>query len=403
MKKRGMSLLLAVVMAFTLLPAASAFAAAEGAAKASGDCVFSVSQTEAKAGGTVTVEVRVKNNPGILGATLKLTWDDRLTLTRKAQCGAAFEALDLTAPKKLSSPYNLVWYAQDLEPEDIKDGVIATLEFTVSPQAKAGEQLAVGVSFQYGDIVDGNKQYLSPRTEDGYVSVTEGEASGGCAICVSQTSAMPGDTVLVNVTVKNNPGILGATLKLTWDDGLTLTKKAQCGAAFEALDLTAQKKLSSPYNLVWYAQDLAPEDIKDGVIATLEFAVSPQAKAGEQLAVGVSYDPEDLIDRQRGTVGCRVLDGGVFVSDKSVAASAVEKDGTVTVSISSGTAIPGAAVYLAEYSAQGRLLGCAVRTADLLAGENTVVFKTAEAGAIHKVFITDGAHKPLCAAVVAEQ
>lgn len=163
--KRVFALLLAFVM---LLPssAVSALAANDG-----GECVIGVKDASAMPGGTVSVDITVKNNPGIQGAMLLVSWDEGLTLTKKAQNGAAFEALGLTAPAKLSSPYNLVWYAQDLEPEDIKDGVIATLEFKVSPQAKDGDRLTVSVTSEYGDIVDCNKQSLSPRTENGTVSV----------------------------------------------------------------------------------------------------------------------------------------------------------------------------------------------------------------------------------------
>lgn len=42
-------------------------------------------------------------------------------------------------------------------------------------------------------------------------------------IAIEEVNAFPGDTVEVAVTIKNNPGILGAFLKLEYDEGLTLS------------------------------------------------------------------------------------------------------------------------------------------------------------------------------------
>ena len=48
-------------------------------------------------------------------------------------------------------------------------------------------------------------------------SVFAEEEAPVCEIIVDSVSAAPGTMVDVNISVKNNPGILGATFNITWD------------------------------------------------------------------------------------------------------------------------------------------------------------------------------------------
>lgn len=119
--------------------------------------VVSVEQVSAAPGESVEVNISIENNPGILGATFTLTYDEQLTLTN-AQAGDAFGALSMTKPGKFTSPCNFVWDGQELEEEDIKDGVILTLTFQVSDEAQAGENLIVDISYRTNGVVDKNLQ-----------------------------------------------------------------------------------------------------------------------------------------------------------------------------------------------------------------------------------------------------
>ena len=99
-------------------------------------------------------------------------------------------------------------------------------------------------------------------------------------IIVDTVEAVPGSEVTVNVSIKNNPGILGATLTLSFGDGVTLTKATSGdNNAFSAMVLTKPGKLVSPCNFVWDGQELTAEDIKDGSLLALTFQVSEEAKS----------------------------------------------------------------------------------------------------------------------------
>ena len=47
-------------------------------------------------------------------------------------------------------------------------------------------------------------------------------AAGNPAITISSVTDTPGSTVNVELKIKDNPGILGAELAITFDEGLTL-------------------------------------------------------------------------------------------------------------------------------------------------------------------------------------
>ena len=81
-------------------------------------------------------------------------------------------------------------------------------------------------------------------------------ATGKTAIIsVEGKNAIPGSTVSVNVSIKDNPGILGSVLRVEYDSKLTLTD-AKSGEAFSTLVMTKPGKFGSPSKFVWDGQDL---------------------------------------------------------------------------------------------------------------------------------------------------
>ena len=117
---------------------------------------------------------------------------------------------------------------------------------------------------------------------------TTGLASGtdhsGFVVTVETASASAGDSVNVGITVEDNPGVLGMTLSITFDEGLTLAD-AKSGSAFTGLSMTKPGHYSSPCRFVWDGQELDPDEIKDGVILTLTFRVAPDAEVGKVYAI----------------------------------------------------------------------------------------------------------------------
>lgn len=177
--KKLISLLIAIVLIITSVPfgAISTFAAETDKA------IVTIDSVSKKTGSTVDVNVNIKNNPGIFGATITLIYDEGLTLIR-ATSGDAFEGLYFSKSKNLSSPCKFYWDTSDLLPEDIKDGVILTLSFKIADDATPGEK-AVNISYDEGDIIDSDFNPIDLDIINGTVNVT---------------NYIPGDT--------NNDGII---------------------------------------------------------------------------------------------------------------------------------------------------------------------------------------------------
>ena len=118
-------------------------------------------------------------------------------------------------------------------------------------------------------------------------------AENATTLTVENVYADPGSRVTVNVDISGNPGVLGATLTATWDDGLTLVGSSN-GAAFSELTYLAPSRYTSGCNFVWYGSSL--KNITDGTVLSLDFVVSETAKSGDNYCVNISYDERDVLD-----------------------------------------------------------------------------------------------------------
>ena len=145
------------------------------------------------------------------------------------------------------------------------------------------------------------------------LSVFATEDTDVCTVRVENVEGTPGSTVKMSVVIENNPGILGATLKLSWDSGLTLTD-VKCGNAFNMLTFTKPKNLKSGCIFTWYGEALYDDEIADGSILDLTFAVDPAAEFGTSYGVSVSYVSGDFFDKDLNLVDPEVVNGGIDIT-----------------------------------------------------------------------------------------
>jgi len=132
---------------------------------------FVVGSVTVKAGQRlVEVPVEVVNNPGILGMTLKIEYDDKVLTLVGADIGDALDMLTSQAPKKYKNGCNFVWYGEAIQERDIKDGDILILEFEVASDAKNGEY-PVTVTYSDGDIINNDLESLTLDIIAGKVTV----------------------------------------------------------------------------------------------------------------------------------------------------------------------------------------------------------------------------------------
>lgn len=134
---------------------------------------ISVSAVPACAGQTVEVTVSLENNPGVLGALLKLDYNENLIL-ESVETGDAFSTLSYTAPGTLSNPCGFGW--DGIDAADTNNGIILKLTFKVSADAKVGDSYEINVSYDEGSIFDGEMKALDFAVTNGSVEIIDYKA-----------------------------------------------------------------------------------------------------------------------------------------------------------------------------------------------------------------------------------
>lgn len=124
-----------------------------------------------KGTGEVSLNIRVINNPGIMGAVLKVSVDDTVLSFKKA-AKTAYPGLTLTSPgpKATASPYTFMLDALELAKEDKKDGTLFTITFKIKDAAATGKY-DVKLSYDNGAIFDENYKYSKVYLENGSITI----------------------------------------------------------------------------------------------------------------------------------------------------------------------------------------------------------------------------------------
>lgn len=126
-------------------------------------------------------------------------------------------------------------------------------------------------------------------------------------ITIAQVTAGEEETIDLPVTISNNTGICGATISVSYAEGLTLTA-VQAGTAFKGLVLTKPGNLSvSPVKLLWDGVDA---DQSNGEIVILTFRKPEQAGVYE---VSAGYVSGDVIDGDLNPVELNIISGSITV------------------------------------------------------------------------------------------
>ena len=124
----------------------------------------------------VTVEVDVKDNPGILGMILQIEYDEDAMTLIEAENGEAIDSvLTMTTSKELKSGAKFVWDGLEIAPSQIEDGTVLKLEFRLSDDAIYGKRYPLTLKYTSGDITDSNFASVNPLINQGFVEINQEE------------------------------------------------------------------------------------------------------------------------------------------------------------------------------------------------------------------------------------
>lgn len=131
---------------------------------------FTVSAINAKAGKTVTVDVKIENNPGITALSLKIDYpEDVLTLTN-VEYKNLFSS-KATGSKSMTSPFTVSWFSANSE-DETANGTLATLTFIVKENANTGTY-PITVSYDAENVFDSAFDNVEFAVDNGSVTVID--------------------------------------------------------------------------------------------------------------------------------------------------------------------------------------------------------------------------------------
>lgn len=232
-------------------------------------------------------------------------WLDSLTDEQLAELDIAFDA----AVEEGYQGTKEEWVSREVVAHrDSRGNVVVVLpdggEFTIPDDKGGGNGSSLGGPAE-GDAGETAKQ--DPSEDEGKSPV-----AGMPTLTVDSVVVQEGtDEVSVPVRVEGNPGLLGLTLSVSYDESALKLVGAENGDAFDGvLTMTRSKNLTSGCLFTWDGIDLASEDIKDGEILVLRFELRKGAKGLHAVAVRMSGN---AFDRDLKETGISIEDGSVVV------------------------------------------------------------------------------------------
>ncbi|MBR0195011.1 MAG: InlB B-repeat-containing protein [Paludibacteraceae bacterium] len=161
--RRILSVLLTLVMVVALIPT-SVIAADVGTP------TIQIESKTASPGGTVDVQIRLKDNPGIAAVAVDVAYDSSILTLQNLTYGPDFAA-DGEAPETYKSPLRLVWSSLS---NVTSDAVFATLTFLVKESAVAGTKTEISLSYIEGDVINIDEEDVTFEVQNGGIEVVNG-------------------------------------------------------------------------------------------------------------------------------------------------------------------------------------------------------------------------------------
>ena len=132
-----------------------------------------ISSAEAKQGDTVKISASIVNNPGVLGISLTLSYDESVMKLVSAENGNAVkDVLDMNHSKTMESGCVFLWDGEKIDSNQIEDGEILNFEFKVLKSAPVGKTQVLLVADE-GGIVNNDLESLELNIDNGFVNVVQ--------------------------------------------------------------------------------------------------------------------------------------------------------------------------------------------------------------------------------------
>lgn len=142
-------------------------------AEKNGTPTIVISNVNAKPGEKVKVAAKIVNNPGVLGMSVTLSYDESVLELIDIEGGDAFkDILEMSYSENLENGCIFLWDGEEITPDQVQDGEFLILEFQVSKEVSAAKCPIMLISDE-GGTVDNDLQPLDIAIENGFITVSE--------------------------------------------------------------------------------------------------------------------------------------------------------------------------------------------------------------------------------------
>ena len=184
------------------------------------------------------------------------------------------------------------------------DGTVLKTESVASGKAATApaEPTRAGYTFSGWDKAFDN------ITGDLEVNATYTKASGPSLIVGNETAAAGDTRIDLMVEIENNPGVVGLTVRMEYDDTVLTATRAGTELAFDELSFQKPAKYKNGCKLIFYAAEV--EEVLDGEAFYIRFNVSEDAAPG---TYPVKLIVEQVLNEKSEDVELFVVDGSIIV------------------------------------------------------------------------------------------
>ncbi len=144
-------------------------------------------------------------------------------------------------------------------------------------------------------------------------------------------SAEPGESIYLDLTISNNPGIIAVSVTLEYDSSCLSLKSVDDGALFSGASFTPSGNMSViPFRVMW-EDGLSKENYTDnGTLATFHFEVLDTAEYGTY-EIKVAVENQNTFDVNLDEVEIASSNGSVIIEDSSVETETTTEITTETI------------------------------------------------------------------------
>lgn len=134
-------------------------------------CKLTVIGRNAKTSEEIEIPVELKNNPGILGFTITIRYDEEIFELIDIKNGDVFDGvLQFTKPQIYTDGCRCLWDGLNIDKDNVRDGVLIRLNFHVRDTAKKGKYPII-VECAGNDVIDDNLENVPVEIKNGEINI----------------------------------------------------------------------------------------------------------------------------------------------------------------------------------------------------------------------------------------